>query len=142
MLQVSEHRARPRIGRALATVAAVLLCATALGQPNLAYAGHGGGGGGGFPRRGWGWRGWRRGFPRRRGRVPWRRNGWLPRRRIWWLPWRRIWRISRSLRGYAPWFRRAARRFSARGFHRRPRVRVLRISLWMGLLTRLWLFWL
>src|SRR5712675_2977117 len=48
MLQVSEHRARPRIGRALATVAAVLLCATALGQPNLAYAGHGGGGGGGF----------------------------------------------------------------------------------------------
>src|SRR6266853_1176872 len=48
MLQVSEHRARPRIGRVLATVAAVLLCATALGQPNLAYAGHGGGGGGGF----------------------------------------------------------------------------------------------
>ena len=48
MLRVSEHRARPRIGRALATVAAVLLCATALGQPNLAYAGHGGGGGGGF----------------------------------------------------------------------------------------------
>ena len=48
MLQVSEHRARPRIGRALATVAAVLLCAIALGQPNLAYAGHGGGGGGGF----------------------------------------------------------------------------------------------
>ena len=46
MLQVSEHRARPRIGRA--TVAAALLCATALGQPNLAYAEHGGGGGGGF----------------------------------------------------------------------------------------------
>src|SRR6266481_4526841 len=57
-----------------------------------------------------------------------------------WRGWRR--RIPRSLRGYAPWFRRAARRFSARGFHRRPRVRVLRISLWMGLLTRLWLFWL
>jgi hypothetical protein len=49
MLQVNEHRARPRIGRALATVAAALLCATALGQPNPAYAGpHGGGGGGGF----------------------------------------------------------------------------------------------
>ncbi len=49
MLQVSEHRARPRIGRALATVAAALLYATALGQPNSAYAGpHGGGGGGGF----------------------------------------------------------------------------------------------
>jgi hypothetical protein len=47
MLQVSEHRARPRIGRALGTVAAALLCATALGQPNLAYAGHGGDGGGG-----------------------------------------------------------------------------------------------
>jgi hypothetical protein len=46
MLRVSEHRARPRIGRALATVAAALLCATALGQPNPAYAGpHGGGGG-------------------------------------------------------------------------------------------------
>src|ERR1700738_3482946 len=46
MLQVSEHRARPRLRRA--TVAAALLCATALGQPNLAYADHGGGGGGGF----------------------------------------------------------------------------------------------
>src|ERR1700730_3334245 len=45
MLQVSEHRVRPRIGRALATVAAALLCATALGQPNPAYAEHGGGGG-------------------------------------------------------------------------------------------------
>jgi hypothetical protein len=46
MLRVSEHRARPRIGRALATVAAALFCATALGQPNPAYAGpHGGGGG-------------------------------------------------------------------------------------------------
>jgi hypothetical protein len=46
MLQVSDHRARPRLRRA--TVAAALLCATALGQPNLAYAEHGGGGGGGF----------------------------------------------------------------------------------------------
>jgi hypothetical protein len=36
------------MARAVATAAA-LLCATALGQPNLAYAGpHGGGGGGGF----------------------------------------------------------------------------------------------
>jgi len=48
MLRISEPRARPRIGRALATVAAALLCATALGPPNRAYAGHGGGGGGGF----------------------------------------------------------------------------------------------
>jgi hypothetical protein len=48
MQQLSEPSARPRIRRALATAAA-LLCATALGQPNLAYAGpHGGGGGGGF----------------------------------------------------------------------------------------------
>src|SRR5438270_4416709 len=47
MPQLSEHRARPRIGRALA-IAAALLCATALSQPNPAYAGpHGGGGGGG-----------------------------------------------------------------------------------------------
>src|SRR5258707_15702785 len=47
MQQLSEPRARPRIGRALA-IAAALLCATALGKPNLAYAGpHGGGGGGG-----------------------------------------------------------------------------------------------
>src|SRR5215469_4226240 len=48
MLRVSEHRARPRIGRALATVATAVLCAVALGQPNLAYAGPHGGGGGGF----------------------------------------------------------------------------------------------
>jgi hypothetical protein len=48
MQRLSEPRARPRIRRALA-IAAALLCATALGQPNLAYAGpHGGGGGGGF----------------------------------------------------------------------------------------------
>jgi hypothetical protein len=52
MKRLNEHRARPRIGRALA-IAAVLLCASALSQPNLAYAGpHGGGGfhggGGGF----------------------------------------------------------------------------------------------
>jgi hypothetical protein len=48
MRQLSEHRARHRIARALATAAA-LLCTTAISQPNLAYAGpHGGGGGGGF----------------------------------------------------------------------------------------------
>src|ERR1700751_4285151 len=53
MKRLNEYRARPRIGRALA-IAAALLCATALSQPNLAYAGpHGGGGafhggGGGF----------------------------------------------------------------------------------------------
>ena len=45
MKQLKEYGARPRIGRALA-IAAVLLCASALSQPNLAYAGpHGGGGG-------------------------------------------------------------------------------------------------
>jgi hypothetical protein len=47
MLQSSEPKARPRTGRALA-LAAALLCATALGQPNPAYAGPHGGGGGGF----------------------------------------------------------------------------------------------
>jgi hypothetical protein len=48
MKQLNEYRARPRIGRALA-IGAALLCATALSQPNPAYAGpHGGGGGGGF----------------------------------------------------------------------------------------------
>ena len=51
MRQLSEHWARPRTAKVLATAAA-LLCASALGQPNLAYAGpHGGGGGfhgGGF----------------------------------------------------------------------------------------------
>jgi hypothetical protein len=47
MRRLSEPRARPRIGRALA-IAAALLCATALGEPNLAYAGPHGGGGGGF----------------------------------------------------------------------------------------------
>ena len=48
MQQSNEPRARPRIRRAL-TIAAALLCATALGQPYLAFAGpHGGGGGGGF----------------------------------------------------------------------------------------------
>jgi hypothetical protein len=48
MEQSTEHGARPRKGRALA-IAAALLCATALSQANLAYAGpHGGGGGGGF----------------------------------------------------------------------------------------------
>lgn len=43
MQRLSQHRAQGRIGRAL-TVAAALLCATALSQPNVAYA-HGGGGG-------------------------------------------------------------------------------------------------
>ncbi len=48
MQQLREHKARPKNRKALAIVAA-LLCATALSQPNLAYAGpHGGGGGGGF----------------------------------------------------------------------------------------------
>src|SRR5438132_2145063 len=47
MQQLSEPRARPRIGRPLA-IAAALLCAAALSQPNLAYAGPHGGGGGGF----------------------------------------------------------------------------------------------
>jgi hypothetical protein len=39
MQQLSEHGARPRIRRALATAAA-LLCAVALSQQNLAHAGH------------------------------------------------------------------------------------------------------
>ena len=51
MERSTEHGVRPRKGRALA-IAAALLCATALNQANLAYAGpHGGGGGfhgGGF----------------------------------------------------------------------------------------------
>jgi hypothetical protein len=47
MKQLKEYRARPRIGRALA-IAAALLCATALSQPNPAYAGGFHGGGGGF----------------------------------------------------------------------------------------------
>ena len=56
MQQSCKHRARPRTARALA-IAAALLCATALSQPNLAYAEmHGGGGGfqggGGFHGRG------------------------------------------------------------------------------------------
>jgi hypothetical protein len=47
MHQSNEHKPRPRLRRGLA-IAAALLCATALSQPNLAYAGpHGGGGGGG-----------------------------------------------------------------------------------------------
>jgi hypothetical protein len=46
MKQLSGPRARPRLGRALA-IAVGVLGATALSQPNLAYAGpHGGGGGG------------------------------------------------------------------------------------------------
>src|SRR5260370_5005710 len=48
MHKSNEHKAGPKNGKALA-IAAALLCATALSQPNLAYAGpHGGGGGGGF----------------------------------------------------------------------------------------------
>ena len=51
MKRSSEHGARPRMGRAVA-IAAALLSAVALSEPNLAYAGpHGGGGGfhgGGF----------------------------------------------------------------------------------------------
>ena len=48
MKQSSEPKGRPSMGRALA-IAAALLCAAALSQPNLAYAGpHGGGGGAGF----------------------------------------------------------------------------------------------
>ena len=43
MQQSSEVKARPRIGRTLTTLAAALLCATVLSQPNPAYAGpHGG----------------------------------------------------------------------------------------------------
>ena len=48
MRQSSEHKARPKNGKALA-IAAALLCAAALSLPTLAHAGpHGGGGGGGF----------------------------------------------------------------------------------------------
>ena len=57
MKQLNEYRARPRIGKAL-VIAAALLCATALSQPNPAYAGgfHGGGfHGGGFRGRGFGY---------------------------------------------------------------------------------------
>jgi hypothetical protein len=46
MQQLSEPRARSSLGKALGSIAVALLCATALSQPNLAYA-HGGGGGGG-----------------------------------------------------------------------------------------------
>src|SRR5271154_5219223 len=47
MKRLIEHRPRLRIGRALA-IAAALLCATALSQPNPAHAGGFHGGGGGF----------------------------------------------------------------------------------------------
>src|ERR1700680_2844327 len=53
MKQSGEHRAGPRISRALATGAVALLCVVALSQPVPAYAdgggggSHGGGGGGG-----------------------------------------------------------------------------------------------
>jgi hypothetical protein len=51
MQQPEENRAQSKRGRALVIVAAALMCAAALYQPNLAYAApHGGGGfhGGGF----------------------------------------------------------------------------------------------
>jgi uncharacterized membrane protein len=52
MRQLRKHRVQSRIGTALGTAAAALLCVIALSLPNLAYAGpHGGGGGfhgGGF----------------------------------------------------------------------------------------------
>jgi hypothetical protein len=52
MRQLRKHRVQSRIGTALGTAAAALLCVNALSLPNLAYAGpHGGGGGfhgGGF----------------------------------------------------------------------------------------------
>ena len=41
---LSQHKPRRRVSRARGFLATALLCATALGQPNLAYAGHGGGG--------------------------------------------------------------------------------------------------
>ena len=62
MQRLSETRTRPRIGSALA-IASALLCATALSQPNLAYAGPNGsgggfhGGGGGFHGAGGGFHG-------------------------------------------------------------------------------------
>src|SRR6516164_964625 len=44
MQQLSKKRARPRMRRALVSVAAALLGASILGQPDLAHAAHGGGG--------------------------------------------------------------------------------------------------
>jgi hypothetical protein len=42
---LSQHKSRRRVSRAPGILATALLCATALSQPNLAYAGpHGGGG--------------------------------------------------------------------------------------------------
>src|SRR5919109_1826862 len=51
MQRLNENKARRKIKRALGSIAAALLCVAALGEPNLAYAAHGGGGGfhgGGF----------------------------------------------------------------------------------------------
>jgi hypothetical protein len=49
MEQTSKNRNRSRIGRALGTAAAAVLCLTAFGQLNLAYSEpHGFHGGGGF----------------------------------------------------------------------------------------------
>jgi hypothetical protein len=46
MQQLSKERPRSRIGKALGTAAAALLCLAAFSQPNLAHAeSHGGGGG-------------------------------------------------------------------------------------------------
>ena len=89
MQRLAETRSRPRMGKALAILAAALLCTAALGQPNLARAApHGGGGfhGGGFS-----------GFHRggfHAGGVSWR---WISR-----------WRVSRWFRRAAQWFRRRA----------------------------------
>jgi hypothetical protein len=47
MQRSNEQKARSRLGRALG-IAAAVLCAAAVGQPNLAFAGPHGGGGGGF----------------------------------------------------------------------------------------------
>ncbi|HXO91830.1 MAG TPA: hypothetical protein VN849_13670 [Stellaceae bacterium] len=51
MQQLRENSARTRIGRALRSTAAAVLCIAVLSAPNLAHAAHGGGGGhggGGF----------------------------------------------------------------------------------------------
>jgi hypothetical protein len=61
MKRLIEHRPRLRIGRALA-IAAALLCATALSQPNPAHAGGFHGGGGGFHGGGGGFHGGGGGF--------------------------------------------------------------------------------
>ena len=74
MQRLSQDIARGRIGRAL-TVAAALLCATALSQPNVAYA-HGGGG-----------------VPRGLGRISWRPVSWWD-YRLWLLSVLRLRRLG------------------------------------------------